>query len=189
MTNEQPSQVFFWRRVDCHGLERLTLSTGDNRIFADATTIGLEDGGFRIDHRWELTPAWSVRSCIVEKQDGNGLTSLVIERRDDGWSVNRSVRADLEGAAEPDLSITPFCNSFPIRQMMASECADFTLDTVFIDAAKMTVGRSRQNYRRSGRDHFHYLDLGFANGFEAQIEVDRLGLVNSYEGLFERIWA
>ena len=41
----------------------------------------------------------------------------------------------LEGAEEPDLSVTPFCNTFPIRRTPDAPGASLTLDTAFIDAA------------------------------------------------------
>ncbi len=70
--------------------------------------------------------------------------------------------------------------------MLAANQDHLTLETSFIDAAAMTVSRSRQSYRHLGSRHFHYLDLGIADGFEADITVDDMGLVIRYEGLFER---
>ncbi|GHA29953.1 hypothetical protein GCM10007989_27030 [Devosia pacifica] len=181
------SQNLFWRRLDAAGLERLELTIAENRIVANSTTIGVEDGGFRIEHRWVLTPDWSVQSCIVRKEGVRGRARLALERYGNGWKVDGDVRPDLEGTGEPDLSITPFCNSFPIRHMIAADQDHLTLDTSFIDAAAMRVSRSRQSYRRVGPDLFHYLDLGFADGFEAHISVDHMGLVIRYDGLFERV--
>ena len=182
-------QILFWRRLDVAGLERLTLTIAENRMVADATTIGVEDGGFRVKHRWELTPNWSVASCIVRKEGASGRTKLALERYGNGWKVDGNVRPDLEGAREPDLSITPFCNTFPIQHMLAADQDELTLDTSFIDAATMRVSRSQQSYQRLDSKRFHYLDLGVADGFEADISVGQMGLVPRYEGLFERVEA
>ena len=150
------------------------------------TTISIEDGGFRLDHDWELTREWSVRSCVVRKDGPEGQTRLTLEQKGGGWLVDGATRPHLDGASEPDLSITPFCNTFPIRTMMANEEDERTIDTCFIDAAAMEVSRSRQSYRRLGERRFRYLDLGFADGFRAELDVDERGIVRKYEGLFER---
>ncbi len=149
--------------------------------------MSVENGGFCVDDRWDLTPQWSVRSCIVKKDDATSRTSLLLERDGVGWKVDGKARADLDGALEPDLSITPFCNTFPIRAMMASGQGQQSLDTSFIDAGSMKVSRSRQSYTRLEKTRFRYLDLGFAHGFRADLTVDQMGLVTIYDGLFERV--
>jgi uncharacterized protein len=85
--------------------------------------------------------------------------------------------------ARPDLSVTPFCNTLPIRRTPAS----LTLDTAFIDGVSLSVARSRQRYERYSSDRLRYIDLGLSAGFEADLEVDERGLVRRYEHLFERV--
>ena len=96
-------------------------------------------------------------------------------------------RPDLEGAEEPDLSVTPFCNSFPIRRMPDLAGAELTLDVAFIDGAALTVARSCQRYERREPRRLRYVDLGLSRGFEADLLVDGDGLVLRYGHLFERI--
>jgi len=110
-----------------------------------------------------------------------------MERAGGGWSVNGEVRSDLNGADEPDLSATPFCNTLPIRRLGAEVGAELTLDTVYVDAADLSVVRSRQRYLRQSRDIIRYIDLGTAAGFEAELVVDADGLVQEYRNLFERV--
>ncbi len=110
-----------------------------------------------------------------------------LERAGTGWRVDGSLRPDLEGAEEPDLSVTPFCNSFPIRRMPEGSPESLTLDTAFIDGPALTVARSSQRYDRQGPGRVRYVDLGLSRGFEADLVVDELGLVLRYEHLFERI--
>ena len=83
--------------------------------------------------------------------------------------------------------MTPFCNTFPIRRTAVAAGSSLTLDTCYIDAAAMTVERSRQRYDRLGPNRLRYVDLGVAAGFEAELEVDVEGLVLRYEHLFERV--
>ena len=181
------SSVLFWRRTDVEGLERMELVVGPAGIEATSTVICLDEGGFRLDHRWRLDPDWRAQSVTVERWGSQEHGVLRLERVGAGWRVDGAARPDLDGAEEPDLSVTPFCNTFPIRTTPATAGASLTLDTAYIDGAALTVTRSRQRYVRQGPDRFRYIDLGVARGFEADLLVDEAGLVLRYEHLFERV--
>ena len=179
--------VLFWRRTDVEGLERLELTVGPDGVAATATTICLEAGGFRIDHHWRLDPEWHALAITVERWSAQGHGLLQLQRDGTGWRVDGVVRPDLEGAEEPDLSITPFCNTFPIRRTPPGVGKSLPLDTAFIDGPALTVARSRQRYDRQGPRQLRYVDLGLSSGFEADLVVDDAGLVLHYEHLFERV--
>ena len=180
-------EILFWRRTDVQGVERLVLSVSADAVLTESTVICVEDGGYRLDHRWRLTPDWRALSLDVERWGPAGHTRLNIERTDGGWKVDGTRRVDLDDAEEPDLSVTPFCNTFPIRRTPVDAGASLTLDTCFVDGATMTVARSRQRYERLGPDRLRYVDLGLSAGFAADLQVDEQGLVVRYQHLFERL--
>lgn len=179
--------VLFWRRTDLAGSERLELVIEPDGITANSTMICLEAGGFRLDHRWCLTSDWRVKSVNVERWSAHEHGRLELLRIGLGWRVNGEPRPDLDGAEEPDLSVTPFCNTFAIRRTSESLGASLLLDTAFIDGPTLTVARSRQRYDRQGPGRLRYVDLGLSLGFEADLVVDHEGLVLRYEHLFERM--
>ncbi|MCW1429031.1 putative glycolipid-binding domain-containing protein [Novosphingobium sp. JCM 18896] len=181
------TRVLFWQRIDLPGLERLELSAEPEGITARSTVLCQGEGGFRLDHVWQLSPDWRALSVAVERWDAQGHGRLLLERTDDGWRVDGLPRPDLDGAEEPDLSVTPFCNSFPIRRLPEGPGASLTLDTAFIDGPALTVARSRQRYHRQGPGRCRYVDLGLSAGFEADLQIDDDGLVLRYEHLFERL--
>lgn len=181
--------VLFWRRIDIDGLERLELDVQPGRVTATSTVVCLEEGGFRLDHRWALDDDWRVRSVAVERWGRQGNGRLFLERHGEGWRVDGAARPDLDGAEEPDLSVTPFCNTFPIRRVGQRPGRSLTLDTAFIDGPGLTVARSRQRYDRLGPCRLRYIDLCLSRGFEAELLVDDAGLVLSYGSLFQRVTA
>lgn len=179
--------ILFWRRTDFEGIERMELLAEPAGVKATSTVICLEAGGFRLDHRWRLDSDWRAQSVVVERWNAQGRGMLSLERAGTGWRVNGEFRPDLEGAEEPDLSVTPFCNTFPIRRTPSAAGQSLTLDTAFIDGPALTVARSKQRYDRQGPGRVRYVDLGLSAGFEANLVVDEEGLVLRYEHLFERL--
>ncbi len=153
-----------------------------------STVISTEAGGLRLDHRWVLTPDWRAQSVEIERWDAQGHEQLHLARVGPAeWAVNGTARPDLDGAEEPDLSVTPFCNTFPIRRVPQAVGSSLTLDTAFIDGETLTVTRSRQRYERQGAGRLRFVDLGLFEGFTADLEVDDEGLPTTYAGLFERV--
>jgi hypothetical protein len=179
--------VYFWRRIDIEGCERLELSIGPEFISATSTVICLEAGGFRLDHHWRLDLNWRAQAVTVERWNAKAYGILRLERTGNGWLVDGASRPDLEGAEEPDLSVTPFCNTFPIRRTPDRPGASLPLDTAFIDGPALTVTRSSQRYDRQGPSRLRYVDLGLSLGFEADLVVDKDGIVIHYEHLFDRL--
>jgi uncharacterized protein len=185
--SEGSPMTVFWRRTDVEGLERLALIIGANGVQALSTVICVEDGGFRLDHEWELTPDWRAVSLWVERLGVDGRRALALEREGSGWRVNGQRRPDLEGVDEPDLSVTPFCNTLPMRRILGSQNASIIVDTAYVNGKDLTVTRSRQRYENQGRNRIRYVDLGLFPGFEADLQVDDLALVLHYQHLFERV--
>ncbi len=180
--------MLFWRRLDVPGFERLELQVGPDGIEANSTVIGTEDGGHRLDHHWHLGTDWRARAVTVERWGPRGHGVLRLERSGSGWQVDGAARPDLDGAEEPDLSVTPFCNTLPIRRVADQPGARLALDVALIDGPALTVARSRQAYVRQGPGRLRFLALdGTSRGFKADLTVDEAGLVLSYEHLFERV--
>jgi hypothetical protein len=181
------TSILFWRRTDVEGLERLELGIEAEGVTATSTLICLDAGGFRLEHRWRLDVDWRAQHVTVERWNSQGHGIVRLERAGSGWRVNGEPRPDLEGAEEPDLSVTPFCNTFPIRRTPETPGLSLTLDTAFIDGPTLTVARSKQRYDRQGPGRVRYVDLGRSQGFEADLVVDGAGLVLHYQHLFQRI--
>jgi hypothetical protein len=169
------------------GLELLSLRRGVDGVSVDSSVICATNGGYRLDHAWELTPDWRAMSLRIERRDADGARTLTLERHGGGWRLDGVHRPDLDDTAEPDLSATPFCNTLVMRRMAAVEGASLTVDTAYVNGDDMTVTRSTQRYDYRAPGLFRYVDLGVAAGFEADLHVDEERLVRHYQHLFERV--
>jgi uncharacterized protein len=179
--------VVFWRRTDVEGLERLELIDGASGVQAISTVICVEDGGFRLDHAWQLTGDWRAISLQVERLGADGRRIVRLDREGTGWRVNGQRRPDLDDTDDPDLSVTPFCNTLPIRRILSAADVSLTVDVAYVNGTDLTVTRSRQRYDSRGRGHLRFTDLGVSAGFEADLHVDDRALVLHYQHLFERV--
>jgi hypothetical protein len=188
MHSPSHTKLICWRRIDeFAGMEFLRLSAGGRRISVESNLICTEAGGFHLSHAWELTSDWRAQSLRIEKHDAHGTHALLLERDGAGWRVNGEPRPDLDGTEEPDLSVTPFCNTLIVRRVPMESSGSLTVDVAYIDGADLSVVRSRQRYDFKKPGLYRYIDLGVAKGFEADLQVDEEKLVIHYEHLFERV--
>ena len=178
-----PSKTYCWRRIDFPGLEILHLSRGANDITARATIIDAGDGQFALQAHWSLGPDWRSRSLELTQETRDGVKTLRIKRGQRGWVVDGKVRPDLDACLEVDVSATPFCNGLALHAL-GREPGELT--ALYVDASDLSVQPSRQRYERVGERTWRYVDLGVAKGFEAALNFDNDGIVERYEGLFER---
>src|SRR5262249_41978862 len=105
-------------------------------------------------------------SSLASKARGRDLRKLA-----DAWQPLYKTLTP-EQKQQPDLSVTPFCNTFPIRRTPKGVGESLLLNTAFIDGPALTVARSSQRYDRQGPGRVRYVDLGLSRGFEADLVVD-----------------
>jgi hypothetical protein len=172
-----------WRRIDQSGLELARFDIEKHGVTVSSTLV---DGGrspFSLRYIWTLDPAWRTRTLRIEHMNGDDRW-LTIERDGDAsWRLDRRSAPHLEGCRELDLSATPFCNSLAMK-LLGGE-GEF--DAAYISAEDLSVTPSRQRYEKMSERNWRYIDLGVAHGFTAALQLDRDGLVERYEGLFEAL--
>lgn len=177
-------KTYCWRRIDFPGLEILQLTQDVTDIEARSTIIDGGEGQFSLQLIWTLDAAWRSRSLELVQDARDGAKSLRIERGQRSWLVNDKLRPDLTDCSEIDVSATPFCNGLALRALR-HEPGELT--ALYVSAHDLSVQPSRQRYEQVGDRGWRYVDLGAAKGFEAMLDFDRDGVVERYEGLFERV--
>lgn len=177
-------RILRWRRIDEPGIELCRISSSSDGIVARSQIVHAGAQPFGLRYVWELDPAWRTRRVTIELPDGPH--RLTIERSESAsWRIDGVRRPDLDGCAEVDLSVTPFCNALALRRL-GDRPGELT--ALYVAAPGLKLAPSRQRYeRRDGQ--WWYVDLGAARGFEAELRFDTDGMVENYQGLFEAIGA
>ena len=174
-----------WQGVETGALDRCRLAAGPEGLRLSGTVLTAEFG----------TPL-DVRYLVEAGPDG--LTRRV-ELALDGGAVHRVLVADgvgrwrweggpelaeVAGALDVDLTVTPATNTLPIRrlaQLETGQAAD--LQMAWVQFPGLEVLASAQRYQRLAADRWH-----FSTGdFHAELLVDPDGLVLDYGGLFRSL--
>ena len=82
-----------------------------------------------------------------------------------------------------DLSFTPATNTLPIRRLGLEIGEEAAIHVAWLVWPELSVQRVRQRYTRLAKDRYRYTQ----DEFEAELIVDRQGLVLEYQGLWRAI--
>ena len=116
---------------------------------------------------------------------GSGQTLVLVSDGEGHWSRGGLPVPELDGVLDPDLTVTPFTNTLPIRRLRLSTGQSAEITTAFIEFPALTVVRNPQRYTclEEGR---RYLYESRASDFRRQLEIDGDGLVVNYPGFWRR---
>jgi uncharacterized protein len=95
--------------------------------------------------------------------------------------------AALHGLVDVDLGFSPVTNTLPIRRLDPALGEAIAVTAAWVRFPELTVEPLPQRYIRLAERRYRYESAGGA--FVAEIEVDDLGLVTTYEGGWRRIAA
>jgi hypothetical protein len=184
----QSDRTVLWRRVDEPWLERCTLARQDQDRglwTMDGVVLGTSDGEpFEVRYSLSCDEAWITLGVSIEARIGTRALDLELEREEGIWLVNGSKAPELTGATDVDLGFTPATNTLPIRRLALEVGDSSEILTAWARFPEFTVEPFPQRYTRLADRRYLYESL--TSDFMAELEVDELGLVVNYQGLFER---
>ncbi|MGE0723920.1 MAG: putative glycolipid-binding domain-containing protein [Alphaproteobacteria bacterium] len=177
-----------WEWVGEPGVEHLSLRLGGPSIVADGLVVGrIGQDWLRLRYRVECDPEWAFRSASIAVDGAVPPRAIEIARGPDGWTVAGIARPDLAAAGYIDIMCTPFTNALPIRHRRWRRDAPQRLAMSYVRVPDLTVTAVQQEYTliapRPAR-RFRY--RGLDTGFQAEIAVDRDGIVLDYGAIWRR---
>jgi hypothetical protein len=173
-------------------LERCTLIRGAARHLRlwtlEGTVIGTsETAPFEVTYQVICDREWATAGVIIEARIAVEAREVQLFRGDDGrWSLGPGERGlpELDGAVDADLGFTPATNTLPIRRLGLNVGDAEEIKTAWVRFPELTVEPFPQRYTRLAERRYLYESL--TSDFKAELTVDDLGLVDRYEGLWER---
>ncbi|MET3794973.1 putative glycolipid-binding domain-containing protein [Aquamicrobium terrae] len=176
--------VLRWAPWSGQGLQHVVLTERDGWLTAEAVVIGSDTADFAASFRLVADDGWRARRVEVAVSGG---LSLRLEGDGAGnWTREGLALPQLAGAVDPDISITPLTNTFPVRRLGLAKGESAEIRTAYIDVPSLDVFADPQRYtcldvRR------RYLYESLDSDFRAEIEFDKDGFVTNYPGLFRRL--
>jgi uncharacterized protein len=180
------STVARWRDWAGTGIEHLVLSHDSDGVVAESALLGTTDIGtvFALRYRIRCDPSWHVREFGISPV-GDARRFELVSDGAGSWRNDAGVdMPELAGAIDVDLVVTPFTNTLPIRRLGLAVGGSADIVVVYVGFPDLAVTTDPQRYTRIAerRYRFESLDSDFAR----EIDVDELGLVVTYPGLFRR---
>lgn len=180
----------FWQALEGNGLEHLLLQAQGNGIFADSWVIGEVDGEpFRLHYTIHCDRQWRTRSLTAAVLTPT-LRHIEVTVDEEGvWTdrFNNSIE-ELDGCVDLDISATPFTNTLPIKRLGLQPGEAAVIEVAYLSIPDLEWRLSMQRYHclSETATGYRYRFESLRSGFTADINVDKMGLVTQYPGLFKR---
>ena len=173
-----------WLPDQGDGTEEFQFRVTPTGFSARGHVVAMLDGAPLDASYWvEADTAWATQRVRVEMKGGAS-----IDIRSDGaghWrhADGRAI-PELDGCIDPDISMTPFTNTLPIRRLALRSGEAVEIKVAYVLVPDLSLRAAPQRYTRRGDRlwRFEGLDIDFS----AEITVDDDGFVTEYPGLFRR---
>lgn len=182
-----------WQLLDGVGLEHCRFRLTDAGPLLSGTVVTSDAGEpVTIAYAVLCDRQWHTREVTVDVDRARPTDPASLHLVSDGdgrwWRVDgddRTPLPGLSGCIDIDLAVTPATNTLPIRRIDMVPGAKARVTAAWLQFPSLEVTPLAQEYRRLDRFRYRYQSL--THGFAATLEIDDLGLVRDYEGVWARI--
>jgi uncharacterized protein len=172
-----------WRLVADSGTEKADLWQDADGWAIEGTVKAFVDELIRVTYVVRCSSQWETRAVAVNEttQESERTFQLVV---DDGgrWRMDGEALPRLDGCVDVDLGVTPSTNTLPIRRLGLEVGASAEIVAAWIRFPELDIVPAKQRYTRLADRRYLYE----SNTFSAELDVDDLGLVVTYPGIWER---
>jgi hypothetical protein len=192
-------RVVLWQGIFLPGCEWCELARMDDGWRIVGTVLAAVEGEpARIEYAIALDRDWSTREVTIDCQRGldprHERLRLTVDP-EQRWYVERDAVAGSDAAAveaealrgliDVDLGFSPVTNTLPTRRLAPAIGEAVDVSAAWVRFPELTLEPLTQRYIRLDERRYRYESRGGA--FTAELVVDDLGLVVTYEGGWQRL--
>lgn len=178
-------RTIIWKGILYNSLEYLKWIEKRDGFEANSKIIGsYQNDTYAVDYRLLISSEWEVWRFGIEYEVNDVRKKITGEKAGAEWKLNGFVDPRYSNFFFIDISLTPFTNTLPIRNLRLDVGQEQEIDVIYINILENDVLPVKQRYRKEKDGLFRFQTV--PNDFEATISVDELGLVIFYPLLFER---
>jgi hypothetical protein len=196
-----PIRTLLWQRIDSPGSEWCMLEREpDGWRLCGIVLAEVATAPVLVHYAVALATDWSTRVVEIAMRSGAASEPRKLKLTvapEQQWQIEREPVPDpampvdelaaLHGLVDVDLGFTPSTNTLPIRRLEPAIGEAVAVTAAWVRFPELTIEPLPQRYIRLAERRYRYESAGGA--FVAEIEVDDLGLVTTYEGGWRRIAA
>ena len=197
-----PVRTVLWQRIDSPGSEWCALEREpDGWRLHGIVLTEVATSPVLVHYAVALAADWSTRVVEIAMRAGAASKPRQLKLTvapDQQWQIEREPVPDpampagrswrrCTASIDVDLGFSPVTNTLPIRRLDPAIGEAVAVTAAWVRFPELTIEPLPQRYIRLAERRYRYESAGGA--FVAEIEVDDLGLVTTYEGGWRRIAA
>jgi len=178
-------RAIYYRRLDAPGGEHCRLLRGPAGLTLRGTVLLVHDGApLAVEYEVATDRAAETRAVRVALSRGAEVRRLRLTAAGGRWRQGRRAVPALAGCLDVDLAVTPATNLLPIARLKLAVGASAEVSAAWVRFPDLTVEVLPQRYTRLAPERYLYESRGGA--FQAELDVDELGLPVRYPPFWER---
>ena len=179
-------KTIIWKGITYNSLEYFNLTRQEGAFNVKSKIIGAyEDKMYAVEYNLLIDSEWKVQYFEIAYEVNNINAKIIGEKTTNEWKINGLINPCYTGFDFIDISLTPFTNTLPIRNLILDTGQDQELDVIYINILDNCIKPVKQKYRKNANKTYRYENV--PNDFVADISVDEFGLAIFFPLLFERL--
>jgi hypothetical protein len=177
--------TILWRRLDVPGHDACQLVAPDDGWRLSGTAVFRLDGRpCALSYEVDADARWFSRRARVHGWYGAERVDVTILGVPGGrWHLNGAEQPSVIGCIDVDLGFTPATNLLQLRRIALDIGQAADVPVAWLAFPESTLERLEQRYRRRDQDTYDYQALRVP--YEAPLQVNEMGFVTRYPGLWE----
>ena len=175
-----------WKGIKYNSLENMKcIRVADTFRISSKISGNFNNCNFVCDYSLETTLNWEVKNFEIEFVTNECDKKFIGKNYNGKWVINGIEEALYNNVTFIDISLTPFTNTLPIKNINFEKNIEQNISVIYLDVLGSNISLVQQAYKKITDTKFSYKN--FQSNFETDILVDNDGFVLDYPNLFKRV--